>query len=394
MTGALSVSLDVSAVPDAPAGAGRYTIELAGALSARDDLELIPVARRRDAKRWRLPTPRGRTGVLAAAPGPRPLRLAWEQLALPGVLRRAGVAVHHGPHYTMPERATVPVVVTVHDCTFFDHPEWHERSKVVLFRRAISVAARKAAVIVCVSETTAESLARVCELRAAVVVAPHGIDHERFAPSEPAAGSDDAALEHLGVAAGRPYILFVGTIEPRKNVPALVRAFERIADRHPEVQLVLAGQRGWGADEVERAVLAAERHATRIVRTGYVPDDAIPALLRRATVVAYPSLAEGYGLPALEALACGAPLVTTQGTAMAELAGGAALLVPPGDTDDLAAALDAVLSGSDPSGTERRRTEGLAVAAVRTWATSAAIHMAAYRQAAGVAAPGDAEPIG
>src|SRR6185437_14963994 len=127
------------------------------------EVDLTLVSRRHDAGRWEgLAGPPAAGTVLAAAPGPRPLRLAWEQLALPRLLTRSGVAVHHGPHYTMPERATVPVVVTVHDCTFFDHPEWHERSKVRLFRRAITVAARRAAVIVCVSATTAERLEEVC----------------------------------------------------------------------------------------------------------------------------------------------------------------------------------------------------------------------------------------
>ena len=377
----LSVSLDVTAVPTSPAGAWRYTLELAQALARRPEVDLTLVARRHDAARW-LALAGARDRVVPAAPGPRPLRLAWEQLALPRLLGRTGVAVHHGPHYTMPERASVPVVVTVHDCTFFDHPEWHERSKVLLFRRAITVAARRAAVIVCVSATTAERLAEVCPVSGQVVVAPHGVDHDRFAPQEAVPGADRVAVAALGLDPERPMVVFVGTIEPRKNVPALVRAFDQVAEAHPDAVLVLAGQRGWGADEVERAEMAAERHRDRIVRTGYVPDDAVPALLRSAAVVAYPSLAEGYGLPALEALACGAPLVTTSGTAMAELAGGAAMLVPPGDTADLAAAIDEVLSEGGGGRTAERRREGLAVAAARTWEASAECHLEAYRRAA------------
>ena len=127
--------------------------------------------------------------------------------------------------------------------------------------------------------------------------------------------------------------------------------------------------------ETERA-LAAARHADRIVRTGYLPDAAVPALLRQAAVVAYPALEEGFGLPALEALACGAPLVTTEGTAMAELAGGAALLVPPGARG---------APGRGPRRRPRRRVRGterralgLAVAAERTWEASVAEHLRAY----------------
>jgi len=384
----LRVTLDVSAVPAAPAGAGRYTLDLAAALARRPDVELIMTTRRDDGPRWHRLVGDGAGGppgrVLASAPGPRLLRLAWEQARLPSLLRSVAPDVHHGPHYTMPERARVPVVVTVHDCTFFDHPEWHERSKVLMFRRAIRVAARRAAAIVCVSRTTADRLATVCDVRAPVFVAPHGVDHARFTPVEPTAGADESVLASLGLDLGWPLIVFVGTVEPRKNVPALVRAFDRLVPRHPELRLVIAGRDGWGGDEVEKAVAASEGHRDRVVRTGYVADAAVPALLRRAAVVAYPSFEEGYGLPALEALACGAPLVTTAGTAMAELAGDAALLVPAGDTEDLAAALGSVLDeGPGSSARSQRRERGLAVAAGRTWAASAEAHFAAYRHAAG-----------
>jgi len=389
ITGAepLRVSLDVSAVPSAPAGAGRYTLDLAAALACRGDIDLVLVSRRTDAGRWRDPGAGVPPEVLATAPSARPLRLVWEQVRLPAVLRRARPDVHHGPHYTMPERARTPMVVTVHDCTFFDHPEWHERSKVILFRRAIRTAARRAAVIVCGSRTTVEALYRVCDVSASVVVAPYGTDHRRFRPEELAPGADATALRALKLDPDRPYVLYVGTLEPRKNVPALVRAFDRIAPTHPDTVLVLAGHRGWGADEVERAVMAAERHRDRIIRTGYVPDEVVPALLRRAAVVAYPSLAEGYGLPALEALACGAPLVTTSGTAMAEMAAGAAVLVPPGDTDDLASAIDAVLSGAGGATADHRRERGLSIAAERTWEASASLHVEAYRMAAASSSP-------
>ena len=375
----LRLTLDVSAVPATPAGAGRYTLELAAALADRDDVDLTLVSRRADGERWQtLADHHDGSRVLATAPTPRPLRLAWEQVALPGVLRRAGPDVHHGPHYTMPRRSPVPVVVTVHDCTFFDHPEWHERSKVAVFRRAIKQAARRADAVVCVSRTTAERLSELFPVSGPVVVAPHGVDHARFGPEEPSPGADADALVELGIDPDRPYVLHVGTLEPRKDVPGLVRAFDRVAAAHPDALLVIAGHRGWGAEDVARAV-DSSAYRERMVRTGYVKDPAVPALLRRAAAVAYPSLEEGYGLPALEALACGAPLVTTEGTAMAELAGPAALLVPPGDPGALAGALEVLLSGGGSAAAERRRL-GLEVAAERTWAASAERHMEAYRR--------------
>jgi glycosyltransferase involved in cell wall biosynthesis len=363
------VSLDVSAVPARPAGGGRYVLELATALSGRDDVDLNLVARRGDGTRWRaLP----RTGVVERAPGRRPARLVWEQLVLPKVVRDLDVDVHHGPHYTMPERASVPKVVTVHDLTFFEHPEWHERTKAPFFRRAIRVAARRADAIVCVSRVTAERLAALLAPKATVRVVPHGVDHARFRPE--ADDDDEAALAALGLQP--PYVAFMGTLEPRKDVPTLVRAFDRLAGNRPELSLAIGGLDGWGVSAVEDAIGAAA-HRDRIKRLGYVPEPALPALLRRAAAVAYPSLDEGFGLPALEALACGAPLVTTEGTAMAEVTGDAALLVAPGRADQLAEALDAAVAGG-PANDERRR-RGLERAAAYTWEASAAAHAEVYR---------------
>jgi glycosyltransferase involved in cell wall biosynthesis len=378
VTGAgLDLSLDVSAVPVRPGGAGYYTLELADALCRRDDVAVTLVSRRGDAQRWQ-DLAAGRAVVTAAVPDSRPGRLAFEQVRYPRLLGSLGVEVHHSPHYTMPERSPVPCVVTIHDCTFFDHPEWHLRSKAVFFRRAIRRASLRAGALVCVSEVTATHLRASCPVRAPIVVAPHGVDHGRFTPVEPEPGADRALLAAVGVPPDRPLIAFVGTLEPRKGVAPLVGAFDRLAETDDDVVLVLGGQTGWGLAEVERA-LAATRHPDRIIRTGYLSDAAVPALLRQATVVACPALAEGFGLPALEAMACGAPLVTTEGTAMAEMAQGAAWLVTPGDVGTLADALGAVIAGGPESAAVAgQRDLGLRVAASHTWAASAERHLEAY----------------
>lgn len=378
----LRVALDVSAVPERPVGAGHYILQLARQLAVRADVDLVLCSRADDRDRW---SPLVAPGdLLASAPGPRPLRLAWEQLRLGSLLASSGADVHHGPHYTMPRRSPVPSVVTVHDLSFFDAPEWHERSKVVLFRRAIERAARDAAVVVCPSRVTADGLETWCRVEAEVVVAPHGVDAERFCPDEPSRGADAALLAEVDhrLTSDRPLLVFVGTLEPRKDVPTLVRAFSAVAGRHPDALLVLAGGRGWGADAVDAAVTASGL-GPRVVRTGYVDDTVIPALLRSATAVVYPSLYEGFGLPALEALACGTPLVTTSGTAMEEVAGTSALLVPTGDAAALADVLDDVVGGrQDDRVVSERRSEGFAIAAAHTWEASADVHVEAYRTAA------------
>jgi glycosyltransferase involved in cell wall biosynthesis len=384
----LRLSLDASAVPANPVGAGRYTINVVEALGRRHDVTLDVWCRANDADRWRAVTRvdldlapgeggGAATAVRAVAPGRRPQRLVWEQVRLPRLVARTEAQVHHSPHYTMPQRARVATVVTIHDLTFLDHPEWHERSKVRVFRRAITVASQRATALVCVSATTAERLKELCSPSGRVFVIPHGLDHGQFRPHEPQAGADGEILERLGV--HPPYIVFVGTLEPRKAVPELVAAFDRVADTRDDVSLVVVGGSGWGLAAIETAIATA-RHGARIVRTGYVPDSAVPALLRGAAVAAYPSIEEGFGLPALEALACGTPLVTTRATAMAEVTGEAALLVGPGDARELADALEAQLAGGPE--VDARRRSGIEQAGRYTWEICAERHVEAYRWAA------------
>jgi glycosyltransferase involved in cell wall biosynthesis len=367
------VLLDVSAVPAKPVGAGVYTIAIARGLDARGDVELHLLTRRADAQRWPAIAPGA--VVHADAPDRRPLRLAWEQLGAPALARSVRPDIWHGPHYTMPLRAAVPTVVTVHDLTFFDHPEWHERSKVAYFRRMIRAAAARADVIVCVSAFTAARLRANCRTRSEVVVVPHGVDHERFTPTADLA-HDEAVLAPHGITP--PYIAFSGTIEPRKDVPTLVRGFARAARASPDLRLVLAGGDGWGVAEARDAI-AASGASTRVLRTGYLPHDTLVSLFRRATAVVYPSLEEGFGLPALEALACGAPLVSTRGSAVEEVVGDAALLVPPHDENALGHAIEQILH--DATLAARLRRDGPARAAKFTWDHSVAGHLDAYDRA-------------
>jgi glycosyltransferase involved in cell wall biosynthesis len=375
----MRVLLDVSAVPARPVGAGVYTVALAAALSAHGDVDLHLATRSDDEDRWHAISPNAE--VHAVAPRRRPARLVWEQTRAPALAARVGPDVWHGPHYTMPLHTAVPCVVTIHDMTFFDHPEWHECSKVVFFRRMIRAAAQRAAAIVCVSGYTADRFRALAAPRADVTVAYHGVDHARFRPDGDET-ADCATLAVHGVAP--PYIGFAGTIEPRKNVPTLVRAFARVAADHPELRLVIAGSDGWGARAVREAI-AASGVATRIVRTGYVDNGAIPALFRRAEVVAYPSFEEGFGLPALEGLACGAPVVTTAGSALGEVVGDAALLAPVDDPNGLAGAIARVLD--DPECAARLRAAGPVRAEPFTWERCAEQHVEAYAHAVRAGAP-------
>lgn len=371
--GPIHVSVDATAVPKRPAGAGRYTLDLVHHLIKRDDVRVSVISRIDDGGRW---LAMGCERVHAVAPRARPVRLLWEQTSLPRLLERMEADVHHGPHYTMPEGTDLPRAVTIHDLTVFDHPEWHQRSKVALFRRAIKIAATEADSLICVSQATADRLAELFQPKCPIRVVHHGVDHDRFRPTEPVGGFDERALHTLGV--HRPYVLFVGTVEPRKDVPGLVKAFDLMRPAHEGLDLVVAGGKGWGELDLDAAVTAA-RYRASIKRLGYVEAELLPALIRRAAAVAYPSLEEGFGLPVLEALACGAPVVTTAGSAMEEVAAGGALTVASGDVHALAGALDMLVRGD--ALLSDRREQGMAVAAEHTWDRSAEGHVAAYRAA-------------
>jgi glycosyltransferase involved in cell wall biosynthesis len=366
----MKVNLDVSAVPARPAGAGRYVVEMARRLPAAE-LDLTVVTRRDDIERWGTLAPRA--SALNLVPSPRPARLLFEAVQLArGVSAQADL--WHGPHYTMPHRAQIPVVVTICDMTFFTNPEWHEKSKVPVFRRAISYAARHADALISISDTTTRLLHDIAQPRVPVTTIPLGVDLGRFTPE----GDDQEIFEAAHLPFERPYFFFLGTFEPRKGLDVLLDAFSDVAANDTEVELWLGGQAGWhatGSDDL----LARHPFASRIRRLGYVDDALVPALMRRARAVCYPSRGEGFGLPALEALACGAQVITSRDTVMEDITGSAAELVGIGDVSGLAHAMTRTAGLSDHDRAERSRV-ARARAEVFSWDATAEAHRALYQQ--------------
>jgi len=379
------IGLDLSAVPARPAGAGRYCVELAKQLDANQEISLTAITRRDDQDRWSSMLPNSER--LSIVPNSRPMRLFYEQLRLGGRVDHVGLDLYHGPHYSLPARLSTPMVATIHDLTFFDHPDVHERAKVMYFRGAIKHAATHAEGVICDSERTARRLGELLDVVGDVTVAELGIDHGRFTP-QASVQEDLSLLDSVGVDGNRPLVVCVGTLEPRKGLTTLLDAFEALALRHQSVELVMAGQRGWNLGEFD-ARLARSAARDRIHVLGYVDDAVVPALYRRAKVVAYPSIDEGFGLPVVEALACGAVVVTTQDSVMADLAGTTASYVPALDAAALSRAMSETLE-LDP--TVRAEIAQLAQARAKryTWAGCAQATLGAYDKA--IARKGQARP--
>ncbi|MBB4686131.1 glycosyltransferase involved in cell wall biosynthesis [Amycolatopsis jiangsuensis] len=374
MTGDPRVLIDATAVPADRGGVGRYVDSLVAALD-QDGARLTVVCQPRDLPLYDRLAPGSRVVPASPATSTRTARLTWEQATLPRLTRRLAADVVHSPHYTMPLASGTASVVTLHDATFFTDAVLHSSVKARFFRAWTTTALRRATLCVVPSHATAAELSRVSPVRRAELeIIYHGVDSERFHPPSPE--EVDAARAAVGL--GRaPYIAFLGALEPRKNVPALIRGYARaVAGQREAPALVLAGQPGWDT-QVERA-LDSVPHRLRVLRAGYLPFGTLAGFLGGAELVAYPSLGEGFGLPVLEAMACGAAVLTTRRLSLPEVGGDAVAYCGVG-AGDVAAALTELLA--DPS-----RRAFLASAAQQrakdfSWATTAEQHREAYAKA-------------
>jgi glycosyltransferase involved in cell wall biosynthesis len=369
------VVVDATAVPPDRGGVGRYVDELLPAL-VEEKADLAVVVQVHDLDHYRELLP----GVpLLAAPSAAaraPVRFAWEQTGLPALVRRSGAAVLHSPHYTMPLAAGVPVVTTLHDATFFTEPDVHLAVKRRFFRTWTRISLRRARRCVTPSAATRDELVRVARARADRVDVAHlGVDGRSF--HVPSDAEREAVRVHVGVK-GR-YVAFLGTLEPRKNAAGLIRGWvQAVSGIDDPPALILAGGRGWD-EEIDRAV-AEVPPGLQLVRPGYLPLGMLAGLLGGAQVVAYPSLGEGFGLPVLEAMACGAPVLTTRRLSLPEVGGDAVAYTEP-DPASIATALRGLLD--HPARRRELAEAGRVRAAQFSWRACARAHLASYTAAAG-----------
>jgi glycosyltransferase involved in cell wall biosynthesis len=373
----MRVGVDYTAAINQSAGIGRFVRCLFDAVTTLDrenEYVLLHAA----------PEP-GRSAALPIAPNvsgrelrfrERIMNVMWHRMKIsfPVDLLTGPLDIFHSPDFVLPPVRQATTILTVHDLAFLLFPECADQRLRAYLEQVVPRSVARANYIIADSENTKNDL--VCLLDAnpdRVSVIPGGVDpHFQPAPQE--------AIEDVQRAYGlvHPYVLGVGVIEPRKNFPRLIEAFTRFRRNMDEpYQLVIAGGKGWLSDETYRE---AERsaYATDIRFPGYVPDARLPALYTGARAFAYPSLYEGFGLPVLEAMACGTPVVCANTSSLPEFAGDAALLVPPEDPGAIASALERVCR-EDGLGNQLRR-RGCERARDYTWERSAELLIALYNR--------------
>jgi glycosyltransferase involved in cell wall biosynthesis len=303
-----------------------------------------------------------------------PLGWMWTPLLFPPDLARRRVDLAH-VQYLTPPIAHCPFVTTIHDVAFRRYPHLFPVKHRLLLNALIPLSIQWAAAVVTGSEATRNDLLEFYDVPPEKVhVTPYAAD-PMFTPQDPEAARE-AVRRRLGLR--KPYILSVGVLQPRKNLPRLVRAYGRIAGRVPH-RLVLVGKEGWAHEELRRAAAELPRDRAPLF-TGYVADADLPALYAAADLFVYPSLYEGFGLPPLEAMACGTPVVVSDRSSLPEVVGDAGVLVDPQDVRGLAEAMEALL------GDEARRRDfsvrGIARAGEFNWERTARETVRVYERVA------------
>jgi glycosyltransferase involved in cell wall biosynthesis len=372
---ALRVLVDATDVPTDRGALGRYVDGLIGALAATG-VDLAVACQRADDERYGRLAPGAAVVAGPVGIGHRSERLSWEQSGLPFVAKQVGADVLHMPNFSMPLRPGLPTVVTIHDLAFFTDPERYTPVSAVSLKSVTRTAAREATRLIVPSNATRDALIRVLGVDAGKIdVAYHGVDHRLF--HRPDEVQVSRVTARLGLH-GKPYVAFLGSLTPRKNAPALVSGWTAaVADMAEPPALVLAGGGGW-SQELDEAIARIPAHL-RLVRPGYLPFADLPGFLGGAVGVAAPSRGEGFGLAVLEAMACGAPVLTTYRASLPEVGGNAVAYTEP-DAESIAVALRALLD--DPERRAALSAAGYARAQDFTWEASAAAHVASYKRAA------------
>lgn len=300
------------------------------------------------------------------------LRLAWEHSGMVAQAQRDRLDLLHGMAFVVPPAWRKPSIVTIHDLALLK--EGHApRRRTMYLRPMIGQSVRRAGRVLVISSHTKADVMEIFDIDPAkIVVTPLGVS-PHMKPLDSGARMQFRAAHTLT----RPTLLYVGTLEPRKNIPNLLRAFDLVASRI-DAELVLAGAEGWLTGELHQT-LGTMKARDRVRLTGFIPETELSAWLSAADVFVFPSRYEGFGLPPLEAMACGTPVVSSTSSSLPEVLGDDALLADPDDMEGIAEEVERVLT--DPALAANLRTRGIERAARFTWDETARLTLNAYREA-------------
>ncbi len=301
------------------------------------------------------------------------IRIPWEQLVAPLLVRQHGINLFHGTLNVVPLACPVPSVVTIHDLAFIRFPHTFRSYNRTYLDLATRVSARRASCILAVSEHTRREVIGLLGVPAERVIVTPNAARRHFRPPDP------VALARFRARQGLPedFVLFVGTLEPRKNLTTLLEAYGQVA-RQSDLPLLVGGGKGWlFAPVFERLDALGLRDRVKFI--GYIDEEELPLWYAAATLFVFPSLYEGFGMPPLEAMACGTPVITSNSASLPEVVGDAGIMVSPTDADALAEAILALLHNPDLRSDLRER--GLRRASLFSWHTMARRTYEAYAQA-------------
>lgn len=305
---------------------------------------------------------------------PPPTPLVRVPVALAYELRRRPVDVLH-VQFTAPPFCPVPVVTTIHDLAFEHLPETFTRRGKAQLRLTVRHTARRAAHILTVSEYSRQDISQTYRVSLDKITVTHNGCAGQFTPVA-AAQEAETIKQKFGIT--KEYLLAVGSLQPRKNLLRLLRAYAKLREQQPDfqLQLVLVGRQLWLYQEILREI-KQQNSAADVIVTNYVNDEDLPALYRSAVALVYPSLFEGFGLPPLEAMACGTPVITSNTSSLPEIVGEAALLIDPYDEAAIAQAIWQVVR--DSSLRQQLQQAGLVQSQLFTWSAAAEKTLAVYR---------------
>ncbi len=372
----MRIGIDCTAAVEQAAGIGRFTRELASAMLRQPHQQELVLLAPRGAPRPNWVPPEARIMWCTLPFSSRLASILWQRLRLPVSVQRftGPLDLYHAPDYLLPPLGGCPGAVTIHDLSFLRHPELAEPRLVRYLEQRVPAAIAGANLIMADSEHTRQDIIKYFKVPNEQIAVVHGGVSDRFQPAPAAATA--AVRARYGLP--ERMLLMVSRLEPRKNIVGLLNAYRIFRDRSKmDVPLVIAGSKGWRYQPIFDTV--AQLNLTSWVHfLGHVPDEDLPALLTSATIFVYPSFYEGFGLPPLEAMACGVPVIASNTSSLPEVLGNAAMTVTPTDTEGLANAIELLLNE------EALRVDlgarGKAQAMRFTWEAAAEQQLTAYQR--------------